>query len=335
MPMKLENRCANLLSELNLGSPSEIKAITPLTGGVSSDIALVDIGSRKICVKFALEQLKVAQEWYANVERNRAEYCWMEFVSSLLPEATPALLGCSKQANGFAMEFIQGEDVFLWKKALLEGKKDTGEAKKVGHTLGRIHQASSTANIAHLFQNQEDFYALRLEPYLLFTSLRHPEISDQLQAIITSLSSINFVLIHGDVSPKNIMFKNQMPIFLDAECATMGDPCFDVSFCLNHLVIKAIHLKNQQQDLLNAVRNFYGEYRCYVSWEALDDLEKRVCQLLPALMLARVDGKSPVEYLDETEKKKVRELAIPLIQNPEIFIETLITRIKQYLEMNL
>lgn len=115
----------------------------------------------------------------------------------------------------------------------------------------------------------------------------------------------------------------------------MGDPCFDVSFCLNHLVIKAIHLKNQQQDLLNAVRNFYGEYRCYVSWEALDDLEKRVCQLLPALMLARVDGKSPVEYLDETEKKKVRELAIPLIQNPEIFIETLITRIKQYLEMNL
>ncbi len=39
--------------------------------------------------------------------------------------------------------------------------------------------------------------------------------------------------------------------------------------------------------------------------------------LLPALLLARVDGKSPVEYLrDETGREAVRRFAGPLIVSP-------------------
>jgi hypothetical protein len=39
--------------------------------------------------------------------------------------------------------------------------------------------------------------------------------------------------------------------------------------------------------------------------------------LLPALFLARVDGKSPVEYLTrESEREAVRRCAVPLIASP-------------------
>ena len=47
-------------------------------------------------------------------------------------------------------------------------------------------------------------------------------------------------LVHGDVSPKNILVGPRGPVFLDAECAWYGDPAFDLAFCLNHLLLKCL-----------------------------------------------------------------------------------------------
>src|SRR5204862_7910637 len=45
-------------------------------------------------------------------------------------------------------------------------------------------------------------------------------------------------------------------------------------------------------------------------WELREDTEARAAQLLPALMLGRVDGKSPVEYITEdADKERVRKVA--------------------------
>ena len=45
--------------------------------------------------------------------------------------------------------------------------------------------------------------------------------------------------------------------------------------------------------------------------------ERRAAALLPGLMLARIDGKSPVEYLtDEPRKDAVRSFAAPLLRDP-------------------
>jgi hypothetical protein len=44
-------------------------------------------------------------------------------------------------------------------------------------------------------------------------------------------------------------------------------------------------------------------------------LEARAARLLPGLLLARVDGKSPVEYLTgATQRDRVRTLAIPFLR---------------------
>ena len=48
-----------------------------------------------------------------------------------------------------------------------------------------------------------------------------------------------------------------------------------------------------------------------------DEVEARAAALLPGLLLARVDGKSPVEYLtDEADKVKVRTIAAALLCKP-------------------
>lgn len=310
-------RCQRLLLELGLISAAEAITVKPLTGGVASDIALITTDRMPLCVKFALGQLKVAETWLAPVHRNKAEYRWLQEVGRAIPEAAPRLYGRSDREGGFAMEYVSGPDVYLWKTAMLAGAPDRGEAAGMGEMLGRIHAASVTPGFDRSgFDNADDFSALRLEPYLRFTATRHPDLAEPLGRLFARLHAADTVLVHGDVSPKNILFRGGAPILLDAECATLGDASFDIAFCLNHLVLKALHVAGSRDRLLADVLVFWDAYRPRVGWEDPVALERRVCELLPALMLGRVDGKSPVEYLDMAEQQVIRDAARPLLLRP-------------------
>lgn len=315
--MALRERCEQLIKELGLGEPSDVTDVSPLTGGVASDIAMVALQDRRLCVKFALPKLKVRADWFAPVHRNAAEYAWLEVASHLLPESAVKLYGRSEKEHGFAMEFIEGDDVYLWKEALLAGASPKEEAKQVATMLGTIHAASTQPdfNTAY-FQNRDDFHALRIEPYLLHTAKQHPHLHTPLKKLADGLYDQAKVLLHGDASPKNILFRKDGPVLLDAECATMGDASFDPSFCLNHLVLKAAHLPTMRTALLESVIEFWDTYKEHVTWEEPEDLEARICRLLPALMLARIDGKSPVEYLTDEKRTQVCQISISLIEEP-------------------
>ncbi|MEM6462601.1 MAG: aminoglycoside phosphotransferase family protein [Pseudomonadota bacterium] len=318
MDLEIAQRCRPLLEELGLKTVDETMRVTPLSGGVSSDIARVDVGGRSFCVKFALEKLKVDEEWRAPIGRNRAEYAWLEFARRIAPRSIPELFGRSEAAGGFIMEMIAGADVYLWKEALLDGRLQPYEPVGVADLVGQIHAASTAAGFdCSPFQNRDDFHALRIEPYLLFTAKRHPALASRLSSISEVLYAADTVLVHGDVSPKNILFRKQAPILLDAECATMGDACFDVAFCLNHLLLKAVHRSVDCSRFLDAAGIFWRIYAQHINWEDPVGLENRMSALLPALMLARVDGKSPVEYLSQEGHETVRSIAIPLIKKPQ------------------
>jgi len=321
--------------ELGLGSVDDVVSVQPLTGGVASDIAMIDLGDRRICVKFALGKLKVAEDWHAPVHRNKAEYNWLKTAASILPDTTIKLYGRSEVDNGFAMEYLDGDDVYLWKAALLNAQPDKGEAVDVAEVIGRIHKTSAASGFdASPFQNRDDFHALRLEPYLRFTATRHPALAARLNDQADMLYASDQVLVHGDVSPKNILFRGGKPIVLDAECATMGDPSFDVAFCLNHLVLKAIHIPQTRSALLASVVEFWNAYATHVDWEDPDTLQARISALLPMLMLARVDGKSPVEYLSEPDRQRVRDLSIPLIEAPVARLSDIVQSLTSSLERN-
>ena len=144
-----------------------------------------------------------------------------------------------------------------------------------------------------------------------------PDLAEPLTALAQQLDQAATVLVHGDVSPKNILFRDAGPVILDAECATMGDASFDVAFCLNHLVLKALHVWLSRDRLLGDVQRLWDGYAPHVTWEDPDLLQARVTALLPALMLARVDGKSPVEYLMASEARLIRQITPPLITRPK------------------
>lgn len=324
----LETRCRQLVAELGLGSADDVQEVEALTGGVASDIARVRVRDRNICLKFALPKLKVAADWRAPVHRNSADYAWLAAAHTVSPDNAVALLGHSQALHGFAMAYLEGDGIYLWKDALLAEAPDRGEAAAVGEFLGRLHAASARPDFDNsAFHNRDDFRALRIEPYLTYTAQKQPDVAPLLEKLAASLYEADTVLVHGDVSPKNIFLRDGAPVLLDAECATLGDASFDPAFCLNHLVLKSVHLPNARSRYLGNAVQLWEAYAAQVDWEDVTLLEQRVCALLPALMLARVSGKSPVEYLTPQAQSQVSHRAIALLLHPEITLAALLNRV--------
>ena len=286
--------------------------LTPLAGGVSSDIYRADLPGGPVCVKRALAKLKVAAEWHAPTERNRFEAAWLRFAADVMPDAVPRVLGVDDAGLAFAMDWLDPQHYPVWKTALLSGDADAGIAADVGQRLACIHAASADRpDLARAFATDESFHALRLDPYLLECARRHAAVAPVLRALAERTASTRRVLVHGDVSPKNILVGPRGPVFVDAECAWFGDPAFDLAFCLNHLLLKCVHRPARALAFLAAYRALAQTYLTGVTWESAAALEARTAELLDGLLLARVDGKSPVEYLrTDVQRACVRGFAL-------------------------
>ena len=302
------------LRAAGLAAADEVPGASVLTGGVSSDIWKVALRSGPVCVKRALPRLRVAQLWEAPVERNRYEWRWMQVAARIVPGSAPRVLA-QDEAGLFAMEYLDGERHPLWKGELRAGHADAAFARQVGERLARIHAATAgDAAIARDFATDAGFHAIRLEPYLLATARVHRDLAVPLQALAERTAATRAALVHGDVSPKNILVGPRGPVFLDAECAWYGDPAFDLAFCLNHLLLKCLWVPEAAPRLLAC---FEALGAAYLQGYAPEGLEARAASLLPGLLLARVDGKSPVEYVtEEAQKARVRRVARALLATP-------------------
>jgi aminoglycoside phosphotransferase (APT) family kinase protein len=295
------------LVEAGLAERGEMTEWRPLTGGVSSDIWRVEVGGRQFCVKRALATLKVAARWEASTDRNAFEWAYLNLVARIAPGHVPQPMAHDPARGLFAMEWLEPAGHRLWKDELLGGRIDISTAAAVGGLLGQIHTATSAMpELAAQFAKDEYFYALRIDAYLLATARTHPDLAVPLEAAANRTTATKLVLVHGDVSPKNIMLGPVGPILLDSECAWWGDPAFDLAFCLNHLLIKSRVVVGAGQALLGSLKAMVAAYRTFVAWEEWAELETRAAILLPMLALARVDGKSPVEYLGEAERSSLR-----------------------------
>jgi len=316
-----ENAAAPLaasLVRLGLARAGASPRIEALTGGVSSDIVRVDADGRTFCVKRALARLKVAAEWRAPVERNHAEAEWIRVAGEVDPDAVPRLLAEDRTAGLFAMEFLPPAQYPVWKAELRDGRIDPAFAADVGARLARIHAATARrGDIAVRFANDHIFYPIRLEAYLVATAERHADVREALLALVEATRTTRLVLVHGDVSPKNILAGPRGPVFLDAECAVYGDPAFDLAFCLNHLLLKCLWRPQWRERYLESFAGLAGRYLAGVTWEPPAAMEARTARLLPGLFLARVDGKSPAEYVTgDADKERVRCVAKPLLAVP-------------------
>jgi aminoglycoside phosphotransferase (APT) family kinase protein len=306
------------LGRMGLISPGEVPRLTPLAGGVSSDIVRADLAGGAVCMKRALPKLKVQADWQAPIERNRWEVEWMRVAGAIAPDAVPRILGHDAGSGMFAMEYLEPVRHPVWKSQLRDGVIEPGFAAAVGRCMARVHARTARRDdIAARFATDHVFFPIRLEPYLAATARVHPDCAAQLDALIRVTGGNKLALVHGDVSPKNILCGPKGPVFLDAECAWYGDPAFDLAFCLNHMLLKCAWRPRWSERYLACFDALEAAYLDTVDWEAAADTQARTARLLPGLLLARVDGKSPVEYIvEDWQRNAVRRVARHLLLHP-------------------
>ena len=160
---------------------------------------------------------------------------------------------------------------------------------------------------------------MRLDPYFAAAAKANPDVEHIMLGLMARTEAARIALVHGDFSPKNILIGPSGPVILDAECACYGDPAFDPAFALTHLFLKCARKPQHAPRYLACAAAFWDAYSATVR-RTLDPAppEEHVVTLLPALILARIDGKSPVEYLTDLDiRGKVRAFAKTALRQPE------------------
>ncbi|MEE4297893.1 MAG: phosphotransferase [Pseudomonadales bacterium] len=327
---RLARDAAQLLRTRGLLAETERFEYEALTGGVSSTLLrLRDTASgRSWCAKRPLRRLRVAGDWQVSPERAEAEARFLTTVGGWFPDAVPELLASDTATHLLVMEDLAPPRWRCWKPDLLAGRVDPSLGDRLGAFLGAIQtRAAAEPELAASFDNGALFHALRVRPFLLATAEAHRDRARRLRTLADDLAAPPPTLVHGDFSPKNLLVDDDGAfVLLDAECACWGAAHFDAAFLLSHLLLKWAH----QPQAGAALAEFACSFR--EAWlQARGDapgsaVDRRCTHLLPGLLLARLDGLSPVDYLDAERAARVRSFARGQLEVRPDALEQLLAR---------
>ncbi len=303
-----------LVKKTGLCREGEAPVIEPFPGGVSCLVARVRTQEGTWVVKQALPRLRVKDEWHAPRERSSTEVASLRLIREIVQgNPAPRVILEDSEDFAFVMEYA-GDGCRNWKQDLLGGLIDNRVTRTVASIMADLHSKTwLQERVEKRFGDMTNFEQLRIDAYLTTIARRHPGVKAQVEEIISFLRTERLCLVHGDFSPKNILLlQDGRTWVIDSETAHCGNPVFDIAFCTNHLILKGIHLKSPAH--LDEARALWSEY-----WNASasGDLEREGVLTLAALMLARIDGKSPVEYLKDDERKTVQTMSYAFVQSRE------------------
>lgn len=296
----------------------ETPTFTRLSGGVSNRAILVERQNGSAWVlKQALPRLRVSVEWLSDPRRIEREAAGMRELATLAPPGciTPLVF---LDASRFllAMEAVP-QPHQNWKTMLLAGDVRSAHIEQFGNLLGRIHRGGweHRAKLAQEFDDRSFFESLRLEPYYQYAADQQPAAAEFLTQLIDRTRKTRHTLVHGDFSPKNVLVHNDRLILLDHEVIHFGHGAFDIGFALAHLLSKAHHLPIHRSAFFRAAKDFYRSYReslGEVPWK--QEAERDGVSHALGCLLARCVGRSPLEYLDTTEKDRQVRAVLKLMR---------------------
>jgi 5-methylthioribose kinase len=298
--------------------PQEKPIVRQLKGGVSNKtVSLLRPEGSAWVLKQALAKLRVKSDWFSDPKRIRIEADALRFLPSIAPPGTitPLVFEDAEQ-NILAMEAVP-EPHENWKERLLSGKIELPLIREFGRMLGLIHQRSYSkcSELRAKFWDRTFFRTLRLEPYYQYSATVIPAAKPFLTPLVADTLSRQETFVHGDFSPKNILIYQHRLVLLDHEVAHFGDPAFDIGFSLTHLLSKAHHLPKSRFVLIDAALHYWETYFELVRelpWST--GLEHRATKHTIACLLARAVGRSPLEYLNESERDRQTRAALNLIE---------------------
>ena len=291
-------------------------------------------GDDLVC-KQALEFLRVAEVWKGDPRRVAREAEAMRVLQQVLePEQVPALRFEDSTEHLIGMDAVP-QPHENWKHTLLRGEVDLDLVAEFGRILGAMHATTSAraGELATRFDDRSQFETLRVDPYYRFAAHSVPESADWISALIDETGAVRVALVHGDFSPKNVLVHNGSCVLLDHEVAHWGDPAFDVGFATAHFLGKATHLKEHRDTFATAAVEFWRSYVPNVeATDWFDSMPLRAVRHGLACTLARVAGKSPLEYLTGPERARQRAAAVRLISSEPRSYEELVERYVEELD---
>ncbi len=319
--------------------------VRELAGGVSNVVLLVDrAGGERLVLKQALPRLRVEQEWLCSIERIWREVEVLRLCGALLaatadrePETgkitlrIPQVLFEDRENYCFGMTAAPAEHR-TWKELLLTGEAETPIAAACGRLLGTLHAGSwLDANVARQFDDRTFFRDLRISPYYDRIRQVHPDLANAIGRVSDAIWQHRRCLVHGDFSPKNLLVAGSQLWLIDFEVGHYGDPAFDLGFFLTHLALKAFVAGDRAAKylaLIDAFRRTYDAELLPAAGQAeLSALWQRTIGALAGCLLARVDGKSPVDYLAPPLQAAVRKAARELLASPPSDFSELLSRV--------
>lgn len=314
---------------------TEPVSIKPLHGGVSNRTVQVTWRDRRAWVlKQALEKLRVKEDWYSSPERIHVEAKALRWLNRLTPAGmTPTFIFEDPPNHLLAIEAVpEGHE--NWKTMLLSGRVVSNYFDQFGFLLGTIHRRSAEAGseLRQAFADTRYFESLRLDPYYGTTARKAPTVAEFLNVLSRDTLRKKLSLVHGDFSPKNVLIHQNRLVLLDYEVVHFGDPAFDVGFALTHFLSKANHLVRQRAALAEGGSLFWKSYAKEVKAAGWTDLEPRSVRHTMACLLARVLGKSPLEYLTGEEARRQCSAVIRMIAEPPTTVSDLISRYLREIE---
>lgn len=320
------------LVERGLIEPGAKVESVELGGGISNVVMAVRAGNQRFVVKQSLPRLRVKDDWPAKRERVVTEAEALRLAGQITPGAVPEVLDCDEAS--FVVTLAKAPEIWRnWKTVLLSGETDAYVASELGRVLATWHSnTKGSPEIEKRFNDIEAFEQLRVDPYYRTVMKRRPEVAATVSDYVDEMAKRRLCLVHGDYSPKNVLIGEKEMWTLDFEVAHFGDPAFDVAFMLNHLCLKAIHKPDRLDGYRLCGLSFWNAYVAEVG-EGFAGAESYVLGHLACLMAARVDGKSPAEYLLENERSTAREIAISWLTEPPSGIEAAWTNLQERLPL--
>lgn len=324
------------LRERGHAGANEVPFITVLRGGVSNRTVLVERGGgSSFVLKQALPKLRVQVNWECDPRRAHREALALRVLERFAPAgAITPLLFEDEPHHLLAMAAVP-QPHENWKTLLLGGRVDLGHVRQFGELLGCVHRESARhlADLPDDLRDRSFFEALRIEPYYAFTATGNPVAAPFYSALIAETHAQQMALVHGDFSPKNILVHRDRLVLLDHEVAHVGDPAFDVGFALAHLLSKALHLPAQREALLGAAGVFWKTWRQAAGEVAATvGVRSRATRHTLGCLLARVDGRSPLEYLAPAERDLQRAVVLALMQRPPNDVSELVRQFGEALQ---
>jgi 5-methylthioribose kinase len=317
---------ADALRGVGLVDPRDEVLLEALGGGVSNDVVIVRSGDTGYVAKRALARLRVKDQWDAPVTRSFTEATALHWAATIQPQAVPDVLAIDR-ANHVIVESLAPADYVNWKSLLLSAEVEPAVGGRLGELLASWHLASAQdAELLALFDSREAFSQLRIHPFYEVAAERNGTVAASLSTLVEHMAERHLVLVHGDFSPKNVLVTRAPKPgvwVIDWEVAHTGDPVFDVAFMLHHLLCKAISRPESRVLLHRTGDLFLSNYYSAVG-DMLGPFDARyLAAHTAALLLARVDGKSPVEYFDDNQKYAARRIALAALSSDQTDVSEL------------